>query len=304
MPSNDTIKSIESDITSCDIQITVSSIQSKIFTVRGVQVMLDRDLADLYQVQTSHLNRQVKRNIDRFPSDFMFQLTQEEFEYLRCQNVIANLNKVRYLPFVFTEEGVSTLSSVLKSPIASITHVAVMRAFVAMRRFIAANAGIFQRLEQVERHQIETDQKTDQVLDALEDGSLKEKAHIFSSGQIFDAKAFTAELISKAEERVVLVDGYVTATTFNLLEARRDGVSAVIFTDKVGDSLLELKEQYNKQYTQKHLEIKKWKTPQHDRWLIIDNELWHCGASIKDAGIRTFCMDKIELDVDIILKQM
>jgi len=151
---------METEENSIQLQIEV---QKRIYVVRGVQVMVDRDLAELYGVDTSHLNRQVKRNADRFPLDFMFQLTREEFDSLRCQNVTANWSKVRYLPYVFTEEGVSTLSSVLKSSFAAETHVAVMRAFVAMRRFISANAGVFQRLDMVERHQIETDRKIDPI---------------------------------------------------------------------------------------------------------------------------------------------
>lgn len=287
-----------------ELSTTQNQIQSKIYTIRGVQVMLDRDLAELYKVETSHLNRQVKRNADRFPPDFMFQLTQDEFEYLRCQNVTANWSKVRFLPYAFSEEGVATLASVLKNSFAADIHVSVMRAFVAMRRFIASNAGMFQRIESLEHHQIETDQKIDHVLDRLEEGTLREKAHIFSAGQIYDAKAFISELIGRANKMVVLIDGYVNATTINLLDARNEGVSATIYTNSVGKSLNSLQMEYIQQYPAKPLSIKKWKTEQHDRWLIIDDSLWHCGASLKDAGLKTFGIDPIGLAVDMILAQV
>lgn len=285
--------------------IQQEQIENLIYTVRGVQVILDRDLARLYQVDISQMNRQVKRNIERFPEDFMFQLSKEEWDRLKCQNGISNTKGGdRYLPYVFTEQGVATLSSILRSKFAIRMHIRIFRAFVAMRRFIAANGGMFQRIEALERHQIETDNKIDQILDRLEDGTLKEAAHIFSAGQIYDAKSFISELIASAKTRVILVDGYVEAKTIDLLDARAENVSAIIYTYKVGKSLTVLMNEYNKQYPSKPLEIRKWATEQHDRWLVIDNQLWHCGASIKDAGRQTFCIDPINLDANIILTQL
>lgn len=290
--------------------IQQEQIENLIYTVRGVQVILDRDLARLYGVDTRSLNQSVKRNSTRFPERYMFQLTKDEAEYLLCsksQNVTLKKQRgqnIKYLPFAFTEQGVTQLSAVLRSPTAVEASIRINDAFHAMRRFIAANGGMFQRIEALERHQIETDNKIDQILDRLEDGTLKEAAHIFSAGQIYDAKSFISELVASAKTRVILVDGYVEAKTIDLLDARAENVSATIYTYKVGKSLTVLMDEYNKQYPSKHLEIRKWATEQHDRWLVIDNQLWHCGASIKDAGRQTFCIDPINLDANIILTQL
>lgn len=292
-------------ITSAEV-LPQQQIENLIYTVRGIQVMLDRDLARLYQVTTSALNQAVKRNIDRFPEDFRFQLTEEEWVSISSQNVTTSASKrpKTSLPFVFTEEGVAQLSGVLKSKMASETSVRIMRAFAAMRRFISANAGMFQRIESLERHQLETDQKIDRVLDQLEEGTLKHKAHIFSAGYIYEAKSFIESLISKATTRVTLVDGYISSETIDLLDARADGVEATIYTSGVGPALRTLMQQYNYQYPSKPLHIQKWANEQHDRWLIIDNQLWHVGASIKDAGVKTFGIDPIGLDANLILSQL
>lgn len=142
------------------------------------------------------------------------------------------------------------------------------------------------------------------MLDCLEEGTLKEKAHIFSAGQVYDAKAFITELIQQARSRVILIDGYVNAITINLLDARVDGIPATIYTNSVGESLKILQSEYIQQYPAKPLSIEKWKTEQHDRWLIIDDSLWHCGASLKDAGLKTFGIDPIGLAVDMVLSQV
>lgn len=292
--------------------ISEDDIRSKIYSIRGVQVMLDRDLAKLYRVETKVLNQAVKRNSCRFPEHFMFQLSKSEYEFLRSQFVTIETGleeggrgrHSKYLPYVFTEQGVSQLSAVLHSAVAVAMSIRIIDAFVAMRRFISANAGVLQRLDNVERKQIETEHKIEQVLDCLEEGILKEKAHIFSAGQVYEAKSFITELISRATRRVILIDGYVSAPTIDLLDARKDGVSAIIYTNGVGRSLMALKQQYCDEYPNKPLEIVKWRTEQHDRWLIIDEELWHCGASIRDAGIRTFGIDPIGLDVNVILSQL
>lgn len=293
-----------------ELQETQNHIQSRIFTVRGIQVMLDRDLAEFYGVETKVLNQAVKRNIERFPEHFMFQLTEQELKEmslemrLRSQIVTSNRGGVRYRPYVFTEQGVSQLSAVLRSKVAVMVSIRIIDAFVAMRNFLSANAGMFQRIETLERHQIETDRKIDYMLDCLEEGSMKEKARIFSAGQVYDAKAFIAELIGRATKRIILIDGYINATTINLLDARTDGIAAKIYTYSVGESLKTLCEEYIHQYPTKPLSIEKWKTEQHDRWLIIDKELWHCGASIKDAGLKSFGIDPIGLNVDIVLSQV
>ncbi len=165
-------------------------IQKIIYNIRGQQVMLDSDLAKLYEVPTSRLNEQVKRNIERFPEDFMFRLSKKEWENLKSQNATSSWGGRRKLPFVFTEQGVSSLSGVLKSKIAVKVNISIMRAFVGMRKFISKNAAIFQRLDNVELKQLETDHKINEILNALEDNSLKPKQGIFFDGQIFDAYLF------------------------------------------------------------------------------------------------------------------
>ena len=291
-------------VTNCD-HITPQHVQSCILSVRGQQVVIDRDLAAFYGVETKVLNQAVKRNINRFPERYRFQLTKEEL-----QEVVTNCDHLLSLKFsptphyVFTEEGVAQLSSMLRSDKAVEVSIMIMDAFVAMRRFLSANAGMFQRIELLEKRQLATDQKIEDVLDCLEQGTLREKAHIFSAGQIYDAKAFITELIARATTRVILVDGYINATTINLLEARAEGIPATIYTGSIGSSIHTLVEQFNTQYPTKPLVIHKWQTAQHDRWLIIDSELWHCGASIKDAGLRTFGIDPIGLSADVVLSQV
>ena len=293
------------EVAKCDHIDKSLPIERAIFIFRNEPVMIDRDLADLYEVETKRINEQVKRNPRRFPARYHFQLTEAETQEVvaKCDH-LAGLKYSHVQPYAFTEQGVAMLATVLKSVVADEMSVRIMDAFVAMRRFISANAGMFQRIESLERHQLETDRKIDHVLDCLEEGQLKEKAHIFSAGQIYEAKAFITELIGRATSRVVLIDGYVSARTIDLLDARKNGVSATIFTAGVGNALKTLRDQYNVQFPQKPLAIEKWRTEQHDRWLIVDDELWHCGASIRDAGVRTFGIDPIGLDVNIVLGQV
>lgn len=296
-----------SDNYSLSIPNDVALIQSKIYTCREQQVILDRDLAKLYSVEVSQMNRQVKRNIERFPDDFMFQLTKEEWNDLKCHFGISSLSAHggdRAIPYAFTEQGVAMLSGLLRSTIAIETNILIMRAFVSMRRFVTANAGLFQRVETLENHLRDTDKKIDDVLDRLEDGSYRIKAHIFSAGQMYEAKSFITQLVSEANIRVVLVDGYVSAETLDLMDARKPGVSLSIYTSAVGRSLIALMNQYNEQFPDKTLSISVWAHNQHDRWIVVDDKLWHCGASIKDAGNKTFAIDLIDLNPDVILNQL
>ena len=222
---------MEKEINAQEVQVNaadgsiVDSIESKIFNIRGKQVMLDRDLAVLYGVETRVLNQAVKRNLERFPEDFMFTLNKEEYESLKSQFVIPNgRGGNRFFPIAFTEQGVAMLSGLLNSARAISVNIQIMRAFVSMRRFLSANAGLFQRMDSLERHQLVTDQKIDHVLNCLEEGTLKEKAHIFSAGQIYEARSFIADLISKAKSYIILIDGYIGPRTIDLLDARADGV--------------------------------------------------------------------------------
>jgi hypothetical protein len=278
--------------------ITIDNIQNRILTVRGRQVMLDSDLAELYDVSTGRLNEQVKRNIERFPQDFMFQLTKKEWNeiYLRSQNATLNTGRGRhrkYLPFVFTEQGVSSLSGVLKSEIAVKVNIAIMRAFVGMRKFLMENATVFQRLDKIELKQLETDKKVGSIIKALEDKSIKPNQGIFFNGQVFDAYTFVSDLIRSAKKSIILIDNYIDDTILMHLTKRKKGVSFTVFTKNISKQLkLDIKK-HNDQYEQ--VTIKTFKDA-HDRFLIIDEkEVYHFGASLKDLGKKWFAFSKMDI---------
>lgn len=260
-------------------------VEKMIYTIRGVQVILDQDLAKLYGVETRRLNEQVKRNIGRFPGDFMFQLTSEEFKNLKSQNATSSWGGRRKLPYAFTELGVSMLSSVLSSETAIQANVQIMRAFAAMRRFLVSNAQVFQRLENLEYKQIATDQKVEKLYEKLEEGKLEPKQGIFFEGQIFDAYSFVCNLIKQANREVFLFDNYVDETVLTLLDKRPAGVKAAIYTKQFSQQLQLDLTRHNAQYAP--IDIKPFNKA-HDRFLIIDNKVYHIGASLKDLGKKWF----------------
>lgn len=263
-------------ITNDLVEITRPSIEKMIYVIRDKQVMLDSDLAILYQVETGALNRAVKRNISRFPEDFRFQLTKEEYQNLRCQTGISssaqgenNYGGRRTLPYVFTEQGISMLASVLHSEVAIKVSIGIMRAFVEMRRFIANNALLFERISNVELKQLEYQKQTDEKLD-----------------QIFDAFSLIVSLIQKAEKEIVLIDGYVDIGTLNLLTKKNENVTVVMYTLKRTKLSQEDVNNFNSQYPL--LEVRYTKVF-HDRFLILDKKnVYHIGASLKDAGKKCF----------------
>lgn len=266
-------------------------IQSMIKTVRGQQVMLDRDLATLYGVENRVLNQAVKRNSERFPEDFMFQLNKAEDDDLKSQNVTSSWGGRRKLPYAFTEQGIAMLSSVLRSPMAIDVNIRIMRAFVAMRRFIISNAQLFQRIETIEYHQLEmkqhqeqTDKRIDEVFKRL-DAKVLPTQGIFYDGQVFDAYHFVCDLIRKAKHNIVLIDNYVDDTVLTLLDKRGDGVTATIYTQRISNQFLLDINRHNAQYSP--IEIKQFSRA-HDRFLLIDDEVFHIGASIKDLGKKWF----------------
>ena len=267
-------------------------VESRIFTIRGVQVILDRDLAELYGVKTFRLNEQVKRNIKRFPERYRFQLTEDE-----TNELIANCDRFQtlkhssYCPYAFTEHGVVMLSSVLHSDEAIEISGRVVDAFVAMRRFLAANASIFQRLEHIEYKLIENDHKFDQVFAKLEEKALEPKQGIFFEGQIYDAYELICNLIKSASKRIVLVDNYVDYTVLTMLDKREPGVTATIYTQKAGDQFKLDIAKHDAQYPPIHVWIFKMS---HDRFLIIDDLVYHVGASIKDLGKKWFAVSLME----------
>lgn len=278
-------------VTNCDQLSDTIDIQPMIKVIRGQQVMLDSDLSALYGVETRRLNEQVKRNIERFPDDFMFQLRKEELDNLMSQNATSSWGGTRKLPYAFTEQGIAMLSSVLKSQTAVEVNIRIMRAFIAMRRFIATNAQLFQRLETIEYHQLEmkqhqevTDRRIDEVFKRL-DTDIPLMQGIFYDGQVFDAYRFVSDLIRKAKQSIVQIDNYVDDTVLTLLDKRSEGVSATIYTQRVSSQFQLEVDRHNSQYPL--IEIKRFNKA-HDRFLLIDNEVYHIGASIKDLGKKWF----------------
>ena len=280
--------------------LTGEHIQGCIRVIRGEQVILDRDLAQLYQVETSQLNRQVKRNIQRFPGDFMFQLTKEEADSLKCQNGTSSWGgDRRALPHAFTEQGVSMLAGLLRSEVAINANIAIMRAFVAMRRFLSASAGMFQRIERLERHQMLTDQKMEQVLKRMDERAPAiTPEQIFATGCVWDAWSYVSQLVRSAKQRIILIDNFVDERVLLLLTKRADGVSATIHSRYTQQFLLDL-EKHNGQYEP----IGFVQTPHksHDRFLIIDDEVYLMGASIKDMGTSLCAITRLEMKPDTIM---
>ena len=340
----------------------LENIENLIQVIRGKQVILDRDLARLYGVETKRLNQQVQRNIERFPADFMFQLTKEEAELSRSQfatlneentnlksqfatssedfprsqfatlndkqknlksqnattsedssrSQIATLNargsNIKYLPYAFTENGIAMLSSVLRSPIAIATNIQIMRAFTAMRRFIATNAQVFQRLEVIEHtqlslaaHQEEADKKFEEIFRRLDDGSVTQKQGIFYDGQIFDAYVFITDCVREAKKRIVLIDNYIDESVFTILDKRAKGVKAKIYTKTFTPQLALDLEKHNAQYAP--IEIEPFDRS-HDRFLCIDDTVYHIGASLKDLGKKWFAFAKMELTTEELLTKI
>ena len=351
--------------------VTTQTIENKIFTIRGVQVMLDRDLAELYEVETKVLNQAWKRNIERFPEEFCFQLTKEEVEILRSQfatsrsqfvtsktentspklqivtstftngcsrSQLATLNSestnlkshfvtssdrnwggTRKLPYAFTEQGVAMLASILKSETAVKVSIQIMNAFVQMRHFLSANGSLFARLDSVEKKQIETEEKLnrnllridekldineknfEKVFDALEAADLP-KQGVFCDGQIFDSYKFVSDLIRKAKASIVLVDNYVDDTVLFMLDKRKSGVSATIYTQSISNQLSLDLQKHNAQYAPIDMRVMK---NFHDRFLFLDEKtIYHIGASVKDLGKKVFGFSKLGLDAKQVMNML
>lgn len=292
------------EITNCDNHEVVNRIEPLIEIIRGQQVMLDKNLAMLYGVETRVLNQAVKRNISRFPSDFMFQLSQEEFDNWKSQTVISNSSNAitmgaRKKPYAFTEQGVAMLSTVLRSQTAIQVNIQIMRAFVSMRHFMANNASVFHRLSTMEyhqlemqRHQQETDKRMDEVFRRLDEGNVKPKQGIFYNGQIYDAYAFVSDLIKCANRSIILIDNYVDETVLTLLDKRKEGVSSAIYTQRISRQFQLDIDRHNAQYAPIYVETFRLS---HDRFLCIDDAVYHIGASLKDLGKKWFGFSKMEV---------
>lgn len=295
------------------IILSQNEVENRIFNCRGLQVMIDSDLAEMYGVETKVLNQAVKRNIERFPDSFRFQLS--EIEYHQCsRSQIVTLNidgqnskpkrgqNLKYLPYAFTEQGVAMLSAVLRSQTAINVSIQVMNAFVNMRKTIAETGITDLRINKLEVKQLETDEKFEQIFKALENKSLAPEKGVFFDGQIFDAYHFVAELIRAAKQSIVLIDNYIDDTTLTLLSKRNNSATANIYTKNISKALQLDLEKFNTQY--KPIEIKELTTA-HDRFLLIDHTtMYHIGASLKDLGKKWFAFSKMDTESLVILNKL
>lgn len=279
-----------------------TAIESRILIIRKAQVILDRDLAALYGVETKTLNQAVKRNRSRFPEHFMFQLTKDECS--RSQIVTLNAGRgynIKYLPYAFTEQGVAMLSAVLRSDTAVEVSVRVMEAFVKMRHHIIANAQIFKRLDRLDSKQLENEQNFKKIFAKFGEDEAAVQG-IFFDGQTFDAYTFVADRVREAQKRIVLIDNYVDDTVLTLLDKRKSDVSAAIYTMQISKALHLDLEKHNQQYPP--IDIKVFKQS-HDRFLIIDEKVFHFGASIKDLGKKWFAVNLMsEYSADELLDRL
>lgn len=283
--------------------VSQKEIENRIFTIKGEQIMIDRDLAEMYGVETKVLNQAVRRNSERFPESFRFQLTEVEFNDCSRSQIVTLNNEskkeklkrgqnIKYLPYAYTEQGVAMLSAVLRSEIAIKVSIQIINAFVEMRQVLIHNAGLLQRLDKVERTQIENDQKFEQLFNALESKTQQPEKGIFFEGQVFDAYTFVADLIKKAEKSIILIDNYVDETVLTLLSKRKTGVTATIYTKKISKQLQLDLTKHNAQYP--IITIKTF-TESHDRFLLLDDTfLYHIGASLKDLGKKWFAFSKMD----------
>lgn len=286
------------------------SIERVIYTFRGVQVMLDRDLAKMYNVETKVLNQAVKRNSGRFPERFMFQLSKEEFDNWKSQIVTSNMMSqseiesfkmaVRRAPYAFTEQGVAQLSAVLKSDTAIEVSIRIMDAFVAMRRFISTNVEMFQRIERLESHQTSTDEKVEHIMKRMDElAPAITPEQIFATGCVWDAWDYVSQLVRSAKQRIVLIDNFVDERVLTLLTKRAAGVSATIHSRYTQQFKLDL-EKHNEQY--EPIEFIQIPHKSHDRFLFIDDNVYLLGTSIKDMGTSLCAITRLETTADIVMQ--
>ena len=284
-----------------------NNIAQKIFVLRESEVILDRDLANMYQVENRVLKQAVKRNIERFPEEFMFELSDDEGNWLVSQSVIPSKSYLGgALPFAFTEQGVAMLSSVLKSPVAVHISIKIMKAFVLVRRLINARYEISKQITKIEQRQNEfetqTNERFEQVFDAISTKKLKPEQGIFYDGQIFDAWEFVSRLIKEASKSIVLIDNYIDESVLGLLAKRTPRVKASIYTAKTDQQLKHDLKRHNKQYPP--VQIHTFNRA-HDRFLIIDEEaVYHIGASLKDLGKKWFAFSRMQMDAKEMIERL
>ncbi len=284
------------------------NIQNKIYNIRGFQVMLDSDLAQLYGVETKHINQAVKNNPDKFPDDFYFEASADEENSLRSKNLTLKNSRgmhSKYSPKLFTEQGIYMLATVLKSKVATEITVKIIRTFANMRKLIKSNDFYIHQLKELEKRQlsyeVKSDEKFDKIFNALENKQLKPINGIFYNGQIFDAYVFISDLIKSAKESIILIDNYIDESTLSLF-SKNQNIKIQIYTSNISKQLQLDINKYNQQYN--NLEVKITKNF-HDRFLILDNkDIYHIGASLKDLGNKVFAFSKIGVDSSDILKKL
>ena len=284
-----------------ELIINENNIKDKIYTIRNLQVMLDKDLAELYGVETKHINQAVRNNQDKFQDDFYFELSDYEFEDLRSKNLTANFSKTRINPKVFTEQGIYMLATILKSKIASQVTVYIIKTFANLRKIISQNISMFERFERVEQRLNIHDKNFDRLFEALEDKTLKAKQGIFYDGQIFDAYVFVNDLLKLATTEIILIDNYIDETDFTIF-SKYPNIRIKIYTQNISKQLKLDFEKYSKQY--QNIELKEFKNS-HDRFLIIDKKnIYHLGASLKDLGKKWFAFSKFEMNTFDVLARL
>ena len=297
---------MENEINNLVVQDNISNeeIKNLIYTIRGKQVMLDSDVAQLFNYETKDLNRNVRNNIKRFPEYYCFQLTEEEYKSLRCKNFTLNKNgrgqHRKYIPYAFTEYGITMLAGLLKSEVAVNVSIKIVNTFIEMRKFLSSNGQLFERLTNVEYKLLEHDKKFDKVFDQLQhEENIKQK--IFFEGQIYDAYSLIIDIIKKANKKILIIDNYIDDSILKMLTKKKNNVEVVILTyDKSNIQQIDI-QKFNKEYPI----LKVAKTNKfHDRFIVIDKkEMYHLGASIKDLGKKCFGINKIEgLDIIKIYK--
>jgi len=266
-----------------EAEITQYDIEKRIIIVRGEQVLIDRDVAHLFGVTTGQINQQVKRNKERFPSSFRFQLTETERD--EVITICDNLRSLKFnpsLPYAFTEQGIGQLSTVIHSKKAIETSIRIMNAFVFMRRFMVQNISVLKRITHLERHQIETDNRIDEIFDKMDENSPKIlPEQIFPTGCVWDAWSYISDLVRSAKNRIILIDNFVDDRVLSMFTKRSEGVSATIHTRFNEPFLTDLKK-HNTQYPE--IQFVQLSQKNHDRFLIIDNKVYLLGASLKDMG--------------------
>ena len=286
------------------LNFSKNEIRNRIFIFRDTQVMLDRDLAEMYQVETRVLNQAVNRNVERFPKNFRFQLTELEFKNWKSQIVMSNEDKMglRKPPFAFTEQGVAMLSAILRSDIAIKVSIQIINAFVEMRKIVSIHNGLFQRIDSIEQKQLYADQKFEKIFKAIE-GDVIPSQGIFFEGQVFDAYILTSKIVRSAKRNIILIDNYINDNTLTHLSKKNNNVTVLILTKNISKQLTLDIQKVNEQYGNFEIQVF---SKSHDRFLIIDNsQVYHIGASLKDIGKKWFAFSKMDkFSVSSILKMV